>query len=175
MKIGLSTYSLSRAINAGEMDILGAIRWIAENGGEHVEVCVGTGVLAEDDKLVAAIVKEAKAAGLDISSYTLGASFIQESDEEYRAEIGRVKGEVDIGHALGVKFMRHDAASRPVPEATVENFSCLYHTFGHYTAILTASNYVEGVAYTDVATAEVASPGPLPGNTVFLPTVMRRY
>ena len=31
MKVGLSTYSLSRAINAGEMDVLGAIEWIAEN------------------------------------------------------------------------------------------------------------------------------------------------
>ena len=38
MKIGLSSYSISRAIRAGEMDILGAVRWVAENGGEHIEI-----------------------------------------------------------------------------------------------------------------------------------------
>jgi hypothetical protein len=38
MKIGASTYSLQKAIKAGAFDVLGAFDWIAENGGEHIEI-----------------------------------------------------------------------------------------------------------------------------------------
>ena len=69
-KIGLSSYSLSRAINAGEMDILGAIRWISENGGEHMELSPGSLVLAGNNTLIKAIVKQAEDCGIELSSYT---------------------------------------------------------------------------------------------------------
>ena len=36
LKVGLSSYSLSRAINNGEMDIFGAIRFTAEHGGKQL-------------------------------------------------------------------------------------------------------------------------------------------
>ena len=36
--------------------------------------------------------------------------------------MARIKSEVDIAARLGVKFMRYDAGSRPIPEATPENF-----------------------------------------------------
>ena len=38
VKIGLSTYSLLNALKSGEMTVLDAIAWIAENGGEHMEI-----------------------------------------------------------------------------------------------------------------------------------------
>ncbi len=38
MKIGLSTYSLLKAIKAGEMDVLDVVQWIADNGGKHMEI-----------------------------------------------------------------------------------------------------------------------------------------
>ena len=41
MKIGLSSYSLSRAIGSGQLGILEAIDWIANAGGEHMEVVPG--------------------------------------------------------------------------------------------------------------------------------------
>jgi len=63
----------------------------------------------------------------------------------------------------------------PDAEATLEAFTCFYRTFGHYTATLIASNFVEGSAYSDVATARVVAAGPLPDYAVFLPTVMRGY
>jgi sugar phosphate isomerase/epimerase len=122
MKVGLSTYSLSRAILSGEMDVIQAIEWIAENGGEHVEVVPSGFSLTENPELIEKIVQKASEKGLDISSYTIGANFIQESEEEYRAEIERLKKEVEIGAALGVKLMRHDAASRPIPETSEEQF-----------------------------------------------------
>jgi len=119
MKIGLSTYSLSRAIGAGDIDVLGAIQWIADNGGEHVEMVPIGYTLTDNESLVHDVVQKASELNLDISSYTIGAQFIQESDEAYQAEIERVKKEVDIAHALGVKLMRHDVASRPIEETSV--------------------------------------------------------
>jgi sugar phosphate isomerase/epimerase len=122
LKIGLSSYSLSKAINAGEMDILGAIRWISENGGEHMELSPCKLVLAGNDTLVKAIVKQAADCGIALSSYTIGANFITETEDAFQKEIKRVKSEVDIAAALGVKRMRHDAGSRPPADATVANF-----------------------------------------------------
>lgn len=122
MKVGLSTYSLFRAIRDGKMDVLEAIRWIAENGGDHVELSPAGYSLTGNPDLVSDIVKTAEACGLEISSYTIGANFIQPSEVEFRAEVERIKAEVDIGEALGVKRMRHDAGSRPIAEATVANF-----------------------------------------------------
>lgn len=120
MKTGLSTYSLSKAIKSGEMDVLESLRWIADNGGEHVEIVPVGYTLTDNDKLVSQIVKTTDKLGLPISSYTIGANFLQDTDEAYELEIERVKKEVDIGGALGVSLMRHDAGSRPIPEATVE-------------------------------------------------------
>lgn len=122
LKIGLSSYSLSGAINAGEMDILGAIKWISENGGEHMELSPGKLVLAGNDGLVKEIVKQAKDCGIALSSYTIGANFITETEESFQKEIKRIKSEVDIAAALGVKRMRHDAGSRPPADSTVANF-----------------------------------------------------
>ncbi|MCF6177575.1 MAG: sugar phosphate isomerase/epimerase [Victivallaceae bacterium] len=122
MKIGLSTYSLSRAIKAEQIDVIEAIQWIADNGGEHVEIVPGSFILTDNDPLVKAIVAKAKAINLEISSYTIGAQFIQTTEAELEAEITRVKKEVDIANALGVKLMRHDAASRPAEQTSLEQF-----------------------------------------------------
>jgi inosose dehydratase len=122
MKIGLSTYSLSQAINAKQIDVIEAIQWIADNGGEHVEIVPGAFTLTDNDALVSAIVAKAKAVNLEISSYTIGAQFIQANEADFEKEIARVKKEVDIADALGVKLMRHDAASRPTEHTSLEQF-----------------------------------------------------
>jgi sugar phosphate isomerase/epimerase len=122
MKIGVSTYSLSRAIAAKEFDILGAIQWIADNGGQHVEI-VPIGIsLDSDPDLTDAIVNKAKEVGIDISNYAIGAKFIDLDEAGYRAEIDRVKKHVDVANRLGVKRMRHDVASRPIPETGTAQF-----------------------------------------------------
>lgn len=121
MKIGLSTYSLSKAIKAGEMDVIGAIQWIADNGGRHVEIVPSPFTVTGDDKLISAIVKKAKETGLDISSYTIGGNLVCDSEEAFRKEVDRLKKEVDTAHALGVKLMRHDVAYRQIEDSTLEN------------------------------------------------------
>ncbi len=130
-KIGLSSYSISRAIAAGEFDILGAVDWIAENGGEHIEI-VPSGCFklqSAADPLAAAIRKRAGEKGIEISSYTIGANLITAGEdghdstaEECAAEIERLKREVDIAAALGVRFMRHDAGWRPMDRCGIEQF-----------------------------------------------------
>lgn len=122
MKIGLSTYSLSQAIKAGEMDVLDAIQWIADNGGEHVEISTFGTDLADTPELISAIVQKAKDAGIDISNYCIGANFISPASGDYEQEIERVKKHVDIANQLGVKTMRHDVAFRPKEESTERQF-----------------------------------------------------
>jgi sugar phosphate isomerase/epimerase len=122
MKIGLSTYSLSKAIESGEMDVLQVLQWIADNGGEHVEIVPAGFSLSDNGKLVSALVKKAGELNLDISSYTIGAGFIDKNDKEFEEESERVKREVDIAKALGVRFMRHDAAFRPADNASLSQF-----------------------------------------------------
>ena len=122
MKVGLSTYSLFRALKKSEIDIIEAIVWIADNGGEHVEIVPFGFELTGNLGLVAAIVDQAKAVGLEISSYTVPGNLLQDTPDDCAAEIERLKREVDIAHALGVKLMRHDIAKRHPEESTLENF-----------------------------------------------------
>lgn len=122
MKIGLSTYSLYSAIKSGEMSVVDTIPWIKDNGGEHVEISAVGYDLLEEPSLIEAIQKKVADVGLEMSSYTVGAQFIQSSDEEYEAEIKRVMKHVDIGKQLGIKLMRHDAGSRPITETSSEQF-----------------------------------------------------
>jgi len=110
MKLGLSSYSLSRAIVAGEMTILDAITWVKEHGGEHIEI-VPYGFPLDQD-LIKQIREHAAQVGIELSNYCIGANFAVDDDAAYEAEISRVIAEVDNAAALGVKFMRHDVASR---------------------------------------------------------------
>ena len=120
MKLGLSTYSLYRAIQQKKMDVLDAIQWISDNGGEHVEIVPFGFNLQEDPSLIDKIRQKAEDVKIDISNYAVGANFIQNSDKELENEIKRIMTEVDIADKLGVKLMRHDVSWRPVAESTVK-------------------------------------------------------
>ena len=129
MKIGLSLYSISRAIKDGRLDPLQAIEWIADHGAEHVEIVPGNYVDIDDPKVVKAVKAKAKKCHLAISSYTIGANFLTAGEDahertktEYRQEIERVKGQVDIAAALGTKFMRHDVGYRSAAKCSLEQF-----------------------------------------------------
>lgn len=112
MKLGVSTYSLSRAIRSGELSTLSVLDKIKEMGGEHAEIVPIGFSLTEDPELIEQIKERAAALDLELSNYAIGANFITEDEASYRQEIERVKAEVDIAHQLGVKLMRHDVASR---------------------------------------------------------------
>jgi sugar phosphate isomerase/epimerase len=122
MKIGLSSYSLSRAIKAQEMTVLDAIGWVADNGGEHIEIVPIGFTLDDNPQLVEAICRKAEEAGIELSNYAIAANFLKPDETGYEAEIARVMKQVDIARDLGVKRMRHDVATRPIPEATLVQF-----------------------------------------------------
>jgi sugar phosphate isomerase/epimerase len=104
------------------MDVFGVIQWIADNGGQHVEIVPIGFTLDDNPELVDAIVKKAADAGIEISNYAIGANFAVGDEEQLQQEIARVKKQVDIANRLGVKRMRHDVASRPIPETSVAQF-----------------------------------------------------
>jgi sugar phosphate isomerase/epimerase len=111
LKPGLSTYSLYRALKSGEMTVLDVIDFTAEHGGEHVEIVPLGYELTGNPELVRQIAERASQCGIEISNYAVGANFQGLSEENLRSEIQRVKEQVDIAHALGARFMRHDVAS----------------------------------------------------------------
>jgi sugar phosphate isomerase/epimerase len=121
MKLGVSTYSLYQALKSGEMSIMAVIDWIADQGGEHVEIVPLGYDLPGNLELADAIREKAKARGIDISNYAIGANFLTESEDDYLKEIERVKGEVDLAARLGVSKMRHDVAQSA--DLSIRNFN----------------------------------------------------
>jgi inosose dehydratase len=122
MKIGLSTYSLQGAIDRKEMSVIDVIHWISGNGGEHVEIVPIGFDLINQPQLVEEVRKAAEEAAIEISNYAVGANFAVDDTEAYENEIKLMMKQVDIAHALGVQRLRHDAASRPIPETTIDQF-----------------------------------------------------
>ncbi|MDF2662591.1 MAG: sugar phosphate isomerase [Paenibacillus sp.] len=122
MKLGLSSYSLVRALRSGEMTIEDVIQWTADQGGAHIEI-VPVGFAADGDfDWIETVRAKAEQAGIAISSYTIGADFITDSREQYEAEIERVCRQVDRAYRLGTKRMRHDAAKRPMEQTGPDRF-----------------------------------------------------
>jgi inosose dehydratase len=119
MKLGISSYSLQGAINSKEMTILDVIQWVADQGGEHVEIVPIGFSLVDDLSLTDAIRQKAETEGIEISNYAIGANFLT---DDFEKEIERVKQEVDIAHRLGVKLMRHDVAWKAPNEISVRDF-----------------------------------------------------
>ena len=109
MKIGVSSYSFSRLVNAGTLDQLAVIGKAKEIGFDVIEfskiaVPEGKTLLAYAAELRA----EADCLGMDIVNYTISADFLKGSGGDLQAEIERVKGEVDVAEVLGTPSMRHD-------------------------------------------------------------------
>ncbi|WP_419875048.1 sugar phosphate isomerase/epimerase family protein [Candidatus Pristimantibacillus sp. PTI5] len=111
MKLGISTYSLYGALQRGEMTIQDVIVFIASLGAEHAEIVPLGFNLTENPELIEEIKKQAQKSGIELSNYAVGANFSGLDDEQFEQEIERLKREVDIAAALGVKKMRHDVAS----------------------------------------------------------------
>lgn len=122
MKLGLSSYSLNGAIRSGELTIVDAVRWVAEQGGEHIEIVPIGFSLIDDPDLADRIRQTAEEVGIELSGYLIGANFVTDSEEEFRARVDTVLRHVDIAARLGVTRMRHDAASRPIEDTSIRRF-----------------------------------------------------
>ncbi len=101
---------MSRAIIANEMTVLEAISYIADIGGQHVEIVPIGFNLTETPDLIEEIRNKASELAIELSGYCVGANFITGDKPSYEKEIERVMKEVDVANQLGVKRMRHDVA-----------------------------------------------------------------
>jgi sugar phosphate isomerase/epimerase len=111
MKIGVSSYSFSRLVRAGEMaqkDVIAKAKEIGFDVIEFSTIAVPEGKTLAD--FAAELREEADRVGIEIANYTIGADFLKGSGGDIDAEIERVKAEVDIAEILGVPGMRHDAS-----------------------------------------------------------------
>lgn len=110
MKFAVSSYSLSSLVNKGEKtekELIALAKEIGFDGIEFAEIHTPDG--KDKTEYAAELCAECKKQGLDAVQYSVGADFIYGSNGDLQAEIERLKAEVDVAVALGVKGMRHDA------------------------------------------------------------------
>src|SRR5699024_11239701 len=81
MKIGISTYSLLKAIKSGEMDVIDVVQWVADNGGEHLEFVPYGYTLVDNLDLADRVREKAEEVGIELSNYCMPANFVQRSEE----------------------------------------------------------------------------------------------
>lgn len=111
MKIGISSYSYSRLVKSGALKQIDVIAKAKEQGFEVIEfstIAVPEGKTLLD--FAGELRKEADRCALPIANYTIGADFLGGSKGDLKAEIERVKREVDVAEILGVPGMRHDGS-----------------------------------------------------------------
>ncbi|MEH7308315.1 sugar phosphate isomerase/epimerase family protein [Neobacillus drentensis] len=142
MKVGLSTYSLVRELRAETMTVLDVIDWIAENGGEHMEIVPYGFSVVDNVELADKIKEKAASTGIDLSAYSMPANFIQETEEAFREEVERIKQHVDIANRLGIKILRHD-----VTAFTLQPEEMTIHFFEeHYSKMVQGSQLIADYA-----------------------------
>ena len=109
MKTSVSSYSYHKLLRSGQMDLFQVMDKTKEIGFDAIEF---TEFNAPEGKTPSQFAAELRAyaekLGLAISSYTVGANFLQ---DDIAAEVARVKGQVDIAAILGAPVMRHDIFS----------------------------------------------------------------
>lgn len=110
MKIGVSSYSFSKYMRETGANYFKISDIAKEMGFEGIEfIDLSLEVQPAESQL--ALAKEIRAycesIGLPIVAYTIGADFI-----DHENEVERLKGQVDVAEALGVKVMRHDVSWR---------------------------------------------------------------
>lgn len=111
IKVGLSTYSLVRELRAETMTVLDVIQWIADNGGEHMEMVPYGYSVVDNVELADQVREKAESLGIELSAYSLPANFVQETEEAFQEEVERIKKHLDIVNRLGIKIMRHDVTA----------------------------------------------------------------
>ena len=129
MKLGISSYSLNAHQKDGTMTILDIVDWAAQHNCEHLElVPFDTPFLLEDGTINTELVNQIKARAdhwhLELSSFSLNACVLKDTEEEVRAEIERIEKYMHICTMLGIKKMRCDTCTgqHPLGHNTPQQF-----------------------------------------------------
>ena len=110
MKIGVSSYSFSkymRETGANYFKIADIAKEMGFEGIEFIELSLDVKPAESQLALAKEIRAYCESISLPIVAYTIGADFIDRENE-----VERLKGQVDVAEALGVKVMRHDVSWR---------------------------------------------------------------
>ena len=112
IKISVSSYSFDKLLKGGEMTQLDCIKKAKEMGFDAIEFAeiLPVGKLSEMEYAKMLSIESAKE-NFPISGYCFGADFVNLKGKTLNEEIARVKEKILIADALGVKILRHDAAS----------------------------------------------------------------
>ena len=123
-KFGVSIYSVCRKYRDKEWTPMDAIKWLAEQGAEVIEIVPFHIDFINEPEIIDQMKEAAKEAGVEIGNFSLNANFLQKNEEEYEAEIARVKQYIDVSAKFGVPTMRVDCAafSRPIETNTTAEF-----------------------------------------------------
>lgn len=112
MKIAASTYSFQQYLNDGRLTQLDCIAKAQAMGFDAVEF---VGIQPHDGSTVEQYAEklgnEARRLNFPVTNYTIGADFLNGCDGDHRAEVKRVKQQVDLAVLLGASGMRHDATA----------------------------------------------------------------
>ena len=108
MKIAVSSYSFSQAMNDGRMTIRDVIPKARQMGFEGVEIVKG----GQSDEEMRALAKELKlqsdGEGIPVIAYMVGADFLKNGLD---AQVETLKREAEVASLLNAKRMRHDSTA----------------------------------------------------------------
>ena len=106
MKIAVSSYSFSQAMNDGRMTIMDVLPKAKQMGYEGVEIVRGNQSDAEMRALAKQLKSQSDAEGIPIIAYMVGADFLKNG---LNAQVDTLKREVEVASLLNVKRLRHDS------------------------------------------------------------------
>lgn len=123
MRLCVSTYSFQSLIGRGVLSQFDCIQKAKELGFDAIEF---SGLQPQDDssplEYAGALYAQCEKVGLPVSNYAVSADFLTGSEGDLEAEIERVKGEIEIAHALGAVSLRHDASWGYPPQSRQRGF-----------------------------------------------------
>ena len=144
LKLGISSYCLSRKLYAQDMTLFDVMDWAKEHDCAHMEVVpFGLPLVNEDGTpntdFAKRVGEHADKIGLPLSTFSLNACVIQPGDEKeskeekYQKEIARIEMIMDLAYEMGIRKMRHDTCTGQHPlgvdHNTPEQFEEDFPTF----------------------------------------------
>lgn len=146
MKFSVSSYSFMQYIRQGKMTVLDTVSKAKEIGLEAIEFIDLPGDTLEEQKEYArALRTEADRLGMTINSYTIGGNLYKSSPEEDKAEVERIKGQVDVAEILGVTVMRHDCCYHIYKEGNGRSFDLMLPTIAKNARAITEYAAEKGI------------------------------
>lgn len=129
MKISVSSYSFNQYIKAGKLTQFDCVAKAKEMGFDAIEFTdiIANGLDAQKE-MAQKIRDEAERVGIEINAYTIGAKLYKETEEECKAEVERLKNQLDVANILGAKVMRHDVCSSLTKTGNGRSFDLMLPT-----------------------------------------------